>query len=172
MALDAWHKAHGLVDAGRGVPGVPRSIQEPPARTQHVLNMHAHKQLKENLIATVIAETSMPQAGTWLTALPLPHLGLTMSAQPTVKSCVIVPATTSTVYADPRPCQVCSTVSLPDMSGDHDAMCRGAGKLIRRHNAVRDTIFSLAQQAHMAPRREEAHLVGTDDDRPADVLLP
>ena len=51
-------------------------------------------------------------------------------------------------------------------------MCRGVGRLVHRHNAVRDRLFNLARAGGLAPRREEPHLLDGSEDRPADILLP
>ena len=46
------------------------------------------------------------------------------------------------------------------------------GERIGRHNALRDAIYQLAQQAALAPRREEQALLPGLENRPADVFLP
>ena len=56
--------------------------------------------------------------------------------------------------------------------GDHHVGCRGNGDLIHRHNSLRDTIFSAAQSAALAPRKEVPSLVSSSSSRPANIVLP
>ena len=56
--------------------------------------------------------------------------------------------------------------------GDHHVGCRGNGDLIHRHNSLRDTIFSAAQSAALAPRKEVLSLVSSSSSRPADIFFP
>ena len=66
------------------------------------------------------------------------------------------------------PTPICSACSSPmDFFGDHSLCCASAG-LYRRHNRVRDTLFSLGQDAGWRPLLEPATTSGS---RPADVLF-
>ena len=56
-------------------------------------------------------------------------------------------------------CPVCQVVT--DGFGDHQVGCRGNGDLIHQHNSLRDTIFSAAQSAALAPRKEVPSLVSS-----------
>ena len=67
-------------------------------------------------------------------------------------------------------CPVCQVVT--DGFGDHHVGCRGNGDLIHRHNSLRDTIFSAAQSAALAPRKEVPSLVSSSSSRPADIFFP
>ena len=43
---------------------------------------------------------------------------------------------------------------------------------IRRHDAIRDVLFSAAQSAALAPKKEAPALIPNASSRPADVYLP
>ena len=49
---------------------------------------------------------------------------------------------------------------------------RGNGDRIHRHDSLRDALFSAAQFAALAPRKEVPSLVPGTSSRPADVYLP
>ena len=53
--------------------------------------------------------------------------------------------------------------------GDHQVGCGGNGDRIHRH---RDAVFSAAQSAALAPRKEVPSLIPGSSSRPADVYLP
>ena len=61
---------------------------------------------------------------------------------------------------------------VADPFGDHHVGCGGNADRIARHNALRDAIFSAAQSAALAPRREVSSLIPSSQNRPADVYLP
>ena len=48
----------------------------------------------------------------------------------------------------------------------------GNGDRIDRHNSLRDTLFSAAQSAALAPRKEVPSLIPGTSSRPADIFLP
>ena len=50
--------------------------------------------------------------------------------------------------------------------------CGGNGDRIYRHNALRDVLFSAAQSATLAPRKEVTSLIPDTNSRPADIFLP
>ena len=56
--------------------------------------------------------------------------------------------------------------------GDHLVTCRGNGDMIRRHDSLRDVIFSAAQSAALALKKEVPSLVPGSSSRSADVFLP
>ena len=74
------------------------------------------------------------------------------------------------MFQDGAQCPVCHTVADP--YGDHQVGCGGNADRIARHNALRDAIFSAAQSAALAPRREVSFLIPCSLSRPADVYLP
>ena len=46
------------------------------------------------------------------------------------------------------------------------------GEIIARHNNIRDAIFEVAKSAKLAPKKEEAALIPSNNSKPADVLIP
>ena len=56
--------------------------------------------------------------------------------------------------------------------GDHHVGCGGNGDRIFRHDSIRDAIFSVAQSAALAPRKEAPSLIPSSRSRPADIYLP
>ena len=50
--------------------------------------------------------------------------------------------------------------------------CGGNGDRIHRHDSLRDALFSAAQSAALAPRREVPSLIPGSSSRPADVYFP
>ena len=67
-------------------------------------------------------------------------------------------------------CPVCH--SAADPHGDHHVGCGGNGDRILRHNSLRDAIYTAAQSAALAPRREVPSLIPGSMSCPADVFLP
>ena len=59
-----------------------------------------------------------------------------------------------------------------DPYGDHQVGCGGNGDRIHRHDSLRDALFSAAQSAALAPRREVSSLIPGSSSRPADVYFP
>ena len=50
--------------------------------------------------------------------------------------------------------------------------CGGNGDRIHRHDGLRDSLFSAAQSAALAPRKEAPSLIPGSSSRPADIYLP
>ena len=67
-------------------------------------------------------------------------------------------------------CPICLGAS--DAFGDHQVGCGGNGDRIHRHDSIRDALFSAAQTAALAPRKEAPSLIPGSSSRPADVYLP
>ena len=65
------------------------------------------------------------------------------------------------------PCQ-----SQADLYGDHQVSCGGNGDRIHWHNSFRDAIYSAAQSAALAPRKEVPALNPGTSSGHADVFLP
>ena len=57
-----------------------------------------------------------------------------------------------------------------DSFGDHHVGCGGNGDKIFPHDSIRDAIFSAAQSAALAPRKEFPSLIPGCHNRPADVF--
>ena len=51
-------------------------------------------------------------------------------------------------------------------------ICGGNGNRIHQHDPIRDALFSVAQTAALAPRKEVPSLIPDTLSRPADVYLP
>ncbi len=67
-------------------------------------------------------------------------------------------------------CPICRGAA--DAYGDHQVGCGGNGDRIHRHDSIRDALFSAAQSAALAPRKEVPSLIPSSSSRPADVYLP
>ena len=61
---------------------------------------------------------------------------------------------------------------ISDPYGDHQVGCGGNGDRIHRHDSIRDALFSAAQSAALAPRKEVPALIPGNCSRPADIYLP
>ena len=59
-----------------------------------------------------------------------------------------------------------------DAFGDHQVDCGGNGDRINQHVSIRDAVFSAAQSAALAPRKEAPSVIPGSSSRPADVYLP
>ena len=67
-------------------------------------------------------------------------------------------------------CTICRAPA--DAMGDHQVGCGGNGDRIHRHDSIRDAVFSAAQSAALAPRKEVPSLIPGSSSHPADVYLP
>ena len=65
-----------------------------------------------------------------------------------------------------------ANLQLPYPLGDHQVGCGGNGDRIHRHDSIRDALFSAAQSAALAPRKEVPTLIPGTRSRPADIFLP
>ena len=74
------------------------------------------------------------------------------------------------MFEDGTQCQVCHDAA--DHFEDHHVGCGGNGDRIFRHNALRDAIFSAAQFAALAPRREVPCVIPSSYSQPAYSSLP
>ena len=120
-------------------------------------------QVEERLRSLRSLQTA-PNAGLWLTALPAASADKRFSApewQALLRHRTGVPLSQG-------PSPVCSACGSPmDFFGDHSLCCASAG-IYRRHNRIRDTLFSLSQDPGWQPILEPATATLS---RPADVLL-
>ena len=73
---------------------------------------------------------------------------------------------------DVSSCSVCGKSAAADPFGDHQVGCGGNGDRIHRHDAIRDALFSAAQAAALAPRKEVPSLIPGTRSRPNDIFLP
>ena len=67
-------------------------------------------------------------------------------------------------------CSICQVVADP--LGDHEVGCGGNGDRIHRHDSVRDALFSAAQTAALAPRKEVPSLIPGTSSRPPTCTFP
>ena len=75
-----------------------------------------------------------------------------------------------TISAGGTLCPICQVAADP--FGDHQVGCGGIGDRILRHDSIRDAVFSAAQSAALAPRKEVPSLIPGTFSRPADIFLP
>ena len=74
------------------------------------------------------------------------------------------------MFAEGSICSICQGAADP--YGDHHVGCGGNGDRIFRHDSIRDAIFSVAQSAALAPRKEAPSMIPSSRSRPADIYLP
>ena len=111
---------------------------------------------------------SLPQSGAWLTAAPIPALGLHLQSnefRAALKYRLGV-----LLYDSDRRRPYCKSAIL-DILGDHAVSCHGRGDIIS-HDRVRDTITTACSSANFSPACEQKHLLQENTSRPSDVYLP
>ena len=69
-----------------------------------------------------------------------------------------------------KPCPLCRTSM--DATGYHASMCHSGSTLNERHNAVRNAIYRICQNAAWSPVLEKEIIVGNTRLIPGDVFLP
>ena len=114
-----------------------------------------------------MASLGLPHAGSFLSVVPSPSLGLHLRAAefiPVLKYRLGIP-----VYSADGPCPACSLPS--DRMGDHSLGCAKTGDRIARHNMLRDVLFEAAASADLGPSKEERHLLPGTVARPGDVTI-
>ena len=119
---------------------------------QHALDNEKFHGLKENLAcereSARLLSLSVRHAGAWLSAPPIPALGLHMAPNEftiSAKYRLGVP-----VYDAERKCPFCKAGFL-DINGDHAIACHGRGDAIARHDRIRDKIVSACSFANLSP---------------------
>jgi hypothetical protein len=110
-----------------------------------------------------------PHSGDWLQVIPSSSLGLRLHSEE-FQACAQYRLGLP-VYEGVRICPACNLRDA-DVLGDHSIGCGGGADRIGRHDRLRDAIFSAAQSAALAPRREVSSLIPGSQSRPADVFLP
>ena len=114
-----------------------------------------------------MASLGLPHAGSWLSVVPSPSLGLHLRPAefvPILKYRLGIP-----VYTSGGTCPACSSPS--DRMGDHSLGCVKTGDRIARHNFLRDILFETAASADLAPTKEEKYLLPGTIARPGDVTI-
>ena len=140
----------------------------------HSIDLHIHSALlgtshSPRELARLHA-VSQEGAGDWLNASPTIALGLHLSPLEftlATRYRLGVP-----VYPQPGVCPVPTCTKTMDNYGDHALACASSSERISRHNRLRDSIFTLASQAGLGPRKEEPDLLSGNEMRPGDVFLP
>ena len=112
---------------------------------------------------------SLPQSGAWLTAVPIPALGLHL--QPNEFRAALKYRLGVPLYDSDKRCPYCKSAIL-DIIGDHAVSCHGRGDIISRHDRVRDRIMTASSSANLSPVCEQKHLLPENNSRPGDVYLP
>ena len=114
-----------------------------------------------------MASLGLPQAGSWLSVVPSPPLGLHLRPAefvPVLKYRLGIP-----VYTSAGLCPLCSKPS--DKMGDHSLGCPKTSDRIARHNLLRDVLFDTAASADLGPTKEEKNLLPGTIARPGDVTI-
>ena len=112
--------------------------------------------------------SSLPHAGDWLNVVPSPALGLHLQDKE-FRLCLGYWLGLR-MFAEGSICLICQGAADP--YGDHHVGCGGNRDRIFRHDSIRDAIFSVAQSAALAPRKEAPSLIPSSRSRPADIYLP
>ena len=135
-------------------------------RNQSLLHQHISEEGEVREIAR-LASLGLPHAGSWLSVVPSPALGLHLRPAefiPVLKYRLGVP-----VYSSAGLCPACSRPS--DRMGDHSLGCRTTSDRIARHNMLRDVLYETAASADLGPTREEKHLLPGTVARPGDITI-
>ena len=114
--------------------------------------------------------TSLPHAGDWLNVVPSQALGLHLQDHG-FRLCLDYWLGLR-MSDGSATCQICNRAIAADPFGDHQVGCGGNGDRIHRHDALRDALFSAAQTAALAPKKEVPALIPGSSSCPADVYLP
>ena len=129
---------------------------------------HLQASVADTRSKALVLSTSIPHAGDWINVIPSQALGLHFLDQE-FRGCLQywlgLP-----MIEEGHHCPFCQ--SPADRFGDHQVGCGGNGDRIHRHDSLRDALFSAAQSAALAPRKEMPSLVPGSASRPADVFLP
>ena len=112
--------------------------------------------------------TSLPHSGDWLNVVPSASLGLHLQDKE-FRLCLSYWLGLR-MSEEGVTCPICQKPA--DAYGDHQVGCGGNGDRIYRHNSIRDAVFSAAQSAALAPRKEAPSVIPGSSSRPADVYLP
>ena len=112
--------------------------------------------------------SSIRHAGDWFNVIPSSALGLHLQDRE-FRLCLQYWLGLRMSEEGAR-CRICHAVAEP--FGDHQVGCGGNGDRIHRHDSIRDAVFSAAQSAALAPRREVPSLIPDTRSRPADIFLP
>ena len=112
--------------------------------------------------------SALPQAGAWLNTIPSTTLGLHLQDKE-FRLCLQYWLGLR-MSEDGALCPTCICQGVADAHGDHQVGCGGNGDRILRHDSIRE-LFSAAQLAALAPRKEAPSLIPGSNSHPADVYL-
>ena len=96
--------------------------------------------------------TAIPHAGDWLNVIPSPALGLHLHDREFRLSLDYWLGIR--IMGRESRCSMCGLFNIADPFGDHHVGCGGNGNRIHRHDSIRDVLFTAAQSAALAPRKE------------------
>ena len=117
---------------------------------------------------TLVLSTSIPHAGDWINVIASQALGLHVLDRE-FRGCLQY-LLGLPMIEEGHHCPFCQ--SPADRFRDYQVGCGGNRDRIHRHDSLRDALFSAAQSAALAPRKEMPSMVPGSASRPADVFLP
>ena len=106
-------------------------------------------------IRALALSSSLPHAGDWLNVIPSSALGLHLQDKE-FRLCLGYWLGLR-MFEDGSTCSICQRAADP--YGDHHVGCGDNGDRIFRHDSIRDALFSAAQSAALAPRKEAPSLI-------------
>ena len=112
---------------------------------------------------------SLPQSGAWLSAAPIPAMGLHLSSNEF--RVALNYRLGEKLYENERKCLFCKSGTL-DVMGDHAVSCHGRVDMISCHDRIRDTIISAGSGDLLSPICEQTSLLPDNNSRPGDIFLP
>ena len=112
---------------------------------------------------------SLPQSGAWLSADPIPALGLHLSSN--AFRVALKYRLGVKLYESERKCPFCKPGTL-DVMGDHAVSCHGCADMISGHDRIRDKTISACSGALFAPICEQKSLLPDNNSRLGDTFLP
>jgi len=114
-----------------------------------------------------ILSCSSPHASAWIIALPIFQNKFTnLEWVLAMKRWLGIP-----VFNEDHLCSACGKMVM-DKFGHHAAVCPVSGDRIKRHNAVRDCIYTFCSTAAWGPVKEKPFLLPGTSEKPADIFLP
>ena len=141
---------------------------------QNKLSSAIDKHTFQNLLSEVdvidkarLLSCSRTHANAWIRALPS-HQNKFSNQEwvITMKRWLGIP-----IFDKEHVCGACSE-QVMDIFGLHASVCSVSGDCIKRHNAIRDSIFLFSSFAAWAPSKEKAFIFSGSSERPADILVP
>ena len=113
-----------------------------------------------------------PGSRDWLNVVPSISLGLHLSSQEFVLAARYRLQMGCKVFPTAGACPVNSCTKEMDQLGDHALACAASQERLARHDRLRDSLYNIASQAGLGPRKEERDLLSGSARRPGDIYLP